>query len=342
MKSITAVLANAQARAYRHVGVALSNEVTSMPVGRVCLANESLLVSTTYIEELTAWGIGYAGAATNQLKRLRDFLMPTRSGTARTVRITQYDEVEPFATVDFTKVKRSILGDFAEVRQLNASKVDRLILNRGLSVRLDLDELKDKPDWQQTHAAWLIDLLMRASVLEGLALFQASATVINTTWDAAANPDMEIKGEGITLANTSGFHPNRGIYGDTAAFKRQQSYDNQLTAGSLSRSQMMTDEQIAVSTGLDAALTNADRYQSSSAAKSEIVGSNVLLFTGVDGETPQDPSNLVRHTASASYGGGEYAAYVTPLGVKNVILTVENYELLALQHGTGIAQVQIA
>lgn len=329
------------AAAYQHVGVALTNDIGSVPTGRVCLANEALIVQSSYIEELTTFGIGYGSMQPNGLQRLRDFLAPPRPSTSRSIRVVQYDENEPWATADYSKVKRTILGDFPEVRQRTATKVDRLILNRGLSVKLDLDELKDKPMWQQTHTKWLIDLLMRASVLEAVALYQASATVINTTWDGASNPDLEIKNELLALANITGFHPTRGVFGDTATVKRQAAYENQLTAGSLAHSMMMSEQQIATATGLAEVITDAERYQSSSTAKTEIIGSNVFLFTAVPGESPEDPSNIVRHVANASYGGGEYAVYLTPHGVKSTILTVENYELLVAQHTTGIAQLVI-
>jgi len=334
-------LSNTGASAFRRLGVALTNDHHSVRTGQACLANEALIVQSTYIEEITAWGIGYANAADNRLRVLRDFLAPGRPGTSRTIRLTQYDETEPWFTVDNQKIKRSVLGDFMEVRQRTAIKVDRLIFNRGLCVTLDLDELKDKPHWQQTHTQWLIDLLMRATVLEAIAIYQAAATVLNVTWDAASNPDLDIKTELIALANVTGFKPSRAVFGDTASLKRQQAYEQQLTAGSLAHSQMMTDEEIAVACGLGEVLTDAERYQSTTTAKSEIVGSNVYVFTAFPDESPEDASNVVRHVANASYGGGEYAVYLTPIGVKKVVLTVENYELLATQHTTGIAQLAI-
>lgn len=330
-------LSNMRSAALACVGVNLSNTMADVPFNTPTLANESLMVETSFLDEITAWAIGY-GSIGNKLQVLRDFIAPPRPSPSRTIRVTIWDENEPFATVDQTQVKRSILGNFLEVRQPTATKGDRLVLNRGLSCKLDNDELKERPLLQQKTTQWLIDLLMRASVLESVALFQAMAVVNNTVWDAAANPDMEIQKQLIAEANITGFKPTRGIYGDTASFKRKASYDNQLTAGSLARSQMMTDEEIALSTGLREVLTNADRYQSSATAKKEIVGSNVFLFTAVDGESPEDPSNIVRHTASASYGGGEYAVYLTPHGPKTSILTVENYELMQTQHTTGAMQ----
>ena len=55
-----------------------------------------------------------------------------------------------------------------------------------------------------------------------------------------------------------------------------------------------------------------------------------------------DASNLVRHITNGAGGGGEYAVYVTDLGVKKIMLTVENYEYLHTQHTTGIYLIAIS
>jgi len=54
-----------------------------------------------------------------------------------------------------------------------------------------------------------------------------------------------------------------------------------------------------------------------------------------------DASNIVRHVFNGNLGGGEYAVYLTDLGVKKIALTVENYEYIHAQHTTGIMQVAI-
>ena len=181
-----------------------------------------------------------------------------------------------------------------------------------------------------------------ASVLEAVALLEAATTAGSTTWDAGANPDMEIKQDIITLANTSGFYVNRALYGDQAALKRQNAYENQLTAGSIMRAGQYTAEQIATAIGVQQAMISAERYitPGTLSTKQEIIGSNVLLYTAVP-ESPMDPSNIVRHVSNASYGGGEYAVYVTDIGVKLIALTLENYEYLHVQHTTGIQQITI-
>ncbi|MDE2099106.1 MAG: hypothetical protein KGL39_17765 [Patescibacteria group bacterium] len=332
----------AAAAAQMQSPLALTNDFASVPSGTICLANDSLLRQTEVIEELTAFAASYDSMVGNGLAKLRDFLAPPRPSTSRIVRLTTYNENEPWETVDYNRVKRGILGDFAEVRQRTATKSDFQINNRGLMVILDRDELKDAPEWQQTHTKWLIDLMNRATVLEAIAIYTAAATADSATWSSGSpNPDLDIRTRILTLANTTGFYPQNVAYGDKAHLMRQQAYEGELTAGALARSLQYTEEQLATALSVNEVLINAERYQSSTSAKSEIIGQNVLIFTAVEDAGPMDPSNIVRHVANASYGGGDYAVYVTDMGIKKVALTVENYEYLHVQHTTGIMKLAI-
>jgi hypothetical protein len=309
--------------------------------GTICLANDSLLRQADQIEELTAFAIGYDSERGSKLTKLRDFICSPRPSNKRIVRLTTYDESEPWQTFNYNRVKRAIGADFAEVPQRVASKADLQLPNRGLSVVLDRDQLDENPNWQELHTKWLLDLLMLGTVLEGVALLQASATTYPTTWDAGSNPDLEVMQDIINVANTTGFYPHNIAYGDQAALKRRSSYESQLTAGALARAGTFTEEQIATAIGVDKCLVNAERYQTATGTtKQEIIGSNVLIFTSLP-QSIVDASNLVRHVASGAAGGGDYAVYVTPMGVKKIILTVENYEYLHVQHTTGIEQIQV-
>ncbi len=322
--------------------LALSNDWASAPPGTLCLPNDSLLRQTEQIEELTAFAASYDAMVGNGLARLRDFLAPPRPSTSRIFRLSTYNENEPWQTVDYNRIKRGMLADFMEVRQRSASKSDLQAYNRGLSVILDRDEMKDKPEWQQTHTKWLIDLLNWATVIEAVSLLEAAATQYATVWDAGANPDLDLRNQILSLANVTGFYPQSVAYGDAAHLQRQIAYESQLTAGSLARAAQFTEAELATALGVPNVLINAERYQATSTTKQEIIGANVLVFTGIKDAGPMDPSNLVRHVVAGAYGGGDYAVYVTDLGVKKIALTVENYEYLHVQHTTGVMQVQVA
>jgi hypothetical protein len=308
----------------------------AQPHGTVVLANDSLFSQATFQQEVTTFGIGYNDPNRNRLMDLLNFLAPRRPGPRNAI-VTQFDETEPFETVDPAKVKREILADFHTVKQRTSTKVTRKLPNRGLSVVLDKDQLIEKPDWQNMHVAWLMDLLTRASILEAIALFEAFALGAPVVWDSLASPDLDIKSTNIqVLAPVTGFKANRAAYGESATLLRQLAYEAQAGAGGFARSQLMTDEQIATGIGVERMRTNLERYNNGG-SKDAFLGDKVLLFTAQDKESPEDSSNVVRHVSNTDLGGGEYAVYIDDRQLKKVIITVENYELLAVQHTTGCA-----
>jgi len=312
----------------------------ALPHGSIVLANDSLFSQATFQQEVTTFGIGYADPRRNMLMQLLNFMAPKRPGPRNAI-VTVYDETEPFETVDPQKVKREMLGDFPTVKQRTSTKTTRKLVNRGLSVILDRDQLKDKPDWQEMHTSWLIDLLTRASLLELIALYRAFAPTAPVIWDTLANPDLDVKSTNIqVIAPTTGFKANRACYGELATLLRQLSFEGQNNAGAYARAGMTTDEQLATAVGVDRVLTNIERYNNNG-SKDTFLDNDVLLFSAIDRESPEDVSNVVRHVSNTDVGGGEYAAYVEER-LKKVIITVENYELLAVQHTSGCAIMEAA
>jgi len=328
-------------RSLHSQGVALANDYHNLQPGMVCLANDSILRTAEPITDLTLFAASYDSMVGNGLVKLRDFLAPPRPTDSRIFRLSTYTEFEPWETVDYTKVKRGLLADFPEIRQRTVTKSDLQGFNRGLSVILDRDEIKSKPEWQQLHTKWLIDILNRATILETMAIYQSAAVTASTVWDNASNPDLDLKARILSIADSTGFYPQNVAYGDKAHLKRSNAYESELNAGALARAAAYTEEQLAVALGVPNVLVNAERYQSTATAKQEIIGQNVLLFTAIKDAGPMDPSNIVRHVFNGNHGNGEYAVYVTDLGVKKVALTVENYELIHAQHTSGIQIIAV-
>lgn len=325
------ILANAICAA---LNIQPAANIASAAHGTVVLANDSLFSQATYQQEITTGAIGYADPNRNRLTQLLNFLAPKRPGP-RNALVTVFDETEPFETVDPEKVKREMLGDFHNLKQRTSTKVARKLVNRGLSVVLDKDQLKDKPDWQNMHTMWLTDLLTRASILEVVALYEAFAPAANAIWDTLANPDLDVKSTNIqVLAAATGFKANRAAYGENVTLLRQLAYEGQNNPGAYNRAGLLSDEQIATGCGLDRVYTNVERYNNNG-SKDTFLGDKVLLFTAQDRESPEDNSNVVRHVSNTDFGG-EIAVYVQEM-LKKFIITVENYELFAVQHTSGAA-----
>ena len=319
------------------LGILPTTDVGSLKHGQICLANDDLFSQETVQTELTTFGIGYADPNRNKLSDLLNYIAPKRTGP-RNILVTQYDETEPFEAVDPAKVKRAELGDFHTVKQRSSTKVARHVVNRGLAIVLDNDQLKDKPLWEQMHVQWLIDLLTRASIIEALALYNAFAATSNLTWSSGTpNPDLDITTKNVSvLAPATGFRANRALYGEPATLLRRQAYELSNTPGGYSGAAAISDDAIATRIGVDRARTNAERYNQAG-GKLTFLGSKILLFSAVDAESPEDISNVVRHVSNTDLGG-EYSVYMERK-LKKTIISVENYELLATQHVGGCALI---
>lgn len=331
------VLSNAICAA---LGIQGHNNPSQLQHGQICLANDSLFSQATLQTEITSFGIGYADPNRNKLIDLLNYIAPMRAGPRNAI-VTSFDETEPFETVDFNKVKRAELGDFHTVKQRTSTKSTRKVPNRGLTVVLDKDQLKDKPNWQQMHTMWLIDLLTRASILEVLSIYAAAASTGNLIWDNHSNPDLDIQSTNIqVLAAATGFKANRLLVGETATLIRTEAYEGRNDPGGYAGANARSDADIATRCGVDSARTNAERYNNNG-VKDTFLGSKALLFTAQDGESPEDASNVVRHVSDTD-AGGQYAVFVDDRPLKKVLISVENYELPFAQHTSGVAELSVS
>lgn len=325
--------------ACRALGIVPHNNPGQLGHGQVCLANDSLFSQATFSQEVTTFGIGYTDPNRNKLMELLGFMAPSRNGPRNAI-VTVYDEDEPFEAVDPAKVKRAMLADFPEVKQRTSTKTTRALANRGLTLVLDNDQLKEKLNWETMHAAWLMDLLARASIIEAVALFRAMSPSSAVIWDALANPDLDVKSTNISvLAPTSGFKANRALMGEEVTLLRQLAYEARNDPGGVAGALAQTDEQIATRMGLDRVRSNAERYNNGG-SKDTFLGNSLFLFTAQDRESPEDSSNIVRHVSNTDFGGGNYATFIERK-LKKTFITVENYELLAVQHTSGAAELTV-
>jgi hypothetical protein len=330
MKSL--VLANSIASA---LGIIPTNNPGELSHGQICLANDSLFSQATYQTELTTYGIGYADPNRNLLMALLEFLAPTRPGPRNAI-ITRHNVDEPFEVVDPKKVKREMLGDFAEIRQRTSTKETRKVPNRGLTLVLDNDQIEEKPNWERMHVEWLIDLLTRASLLEVITLFLSFGLTADVVWDELSNPDLDVTSTNVdVLAPATGFKANRVALGESASLLRRIAYENKNNPAGFAGSAALSDADIATRMGVAGVRTNVERYNNNG-VKDLFLGRKVLLFSGQDKETGEDISNVVRHVSNANISGGRYATYIDRK-LKKTHITVENYELFNAQHTTGCA-----
>jgi hypothetical protein len=151
---------------------------------------------------------------------------------------------------------------------------------------------------------------------------------------------MDVKSTNIqVLAAATGFKANRALIGEYPTLLRQLAYEDRNNPGGFAGAGAQTDEQIATRMGLDKVRTNAERYNNGG-VKDTFLDNSLFLFTAQDQESPEDASNIIRHVSATDFGGGQYATYIERK-LKKTFITVENYELLNVQHTTGACELTI-
>ena len=298
--------------------------------GRIALANESLFNQAYFSRPLTTFATGWSG--NTDLEDDLGFYAP-QVVVNRRFEYAVWNNAEEFHS-ETTDDLRAIRGNFKQV-EFTETKVQAKTENRGLTIRVDLDEVAEKSDWQEIYTQKLLRRLRRNALRRALALLTAAATNTAKTWDTSAgkDPDNEVLADLLLAGDSSGVRPNRVGYGETAWTKRVLAHRAQNSAGGFA-SAGSDENQVAAFLGVDRVHRTSARFQSSSTAKTQIVGNRVFMFNAQDSADVEDPSNIKRFVTPTP--GGIYGVYVQPVSSKLYDITVEHYELLKMTSLLGV------
>lgn len=299
--------------------------------GVIYLANEARFTSATFSQPLTTFSVGWKDG--DNLLALLQFLAPEvvvgrrfefKKATNAETLLSETDDVRaigsPFKRVEYT-----------------GTTVNEKTLNKGLTICIDKDEMVDGDE--ERAVMRLKSRLFRNDLRRAVAMLLAiDGAGTNKTWGAAGKPDKDLMDAIQAAGDSAGLNPNRLLFGTAAWQLRYSSYEAQATAGAFS-GLSMTPDQVAAKLGLNGARVSGERYQSSSTAKSKIVGSFAVVFFGEDGVGKDDPSSVKR--------------FVTPVGPegvrvyrdekdKFVDITVEHYSNLVTTSSVGVAKLNIS
>lgn len=305
--------------------------------GQIGLANAERIVEGYFSEALTSGAIGWRDS--NNIEETLNFTAPPVTVNRR-FEYAEFINAESFLSETQDDL-RGIGGEFKTVEYTEA-KTNGRTDNRGLRVALDLDQVADKSNWREVWTQKLVARLYRNSLRRAIALMSAAATNTAKTWDTTAgkDPDQDVETDLIAAQTASGVYPNRVLYGHTAWSKRRLAHRAQNTAGGFA-SAAMTPQEVASYLMADRAMVSKERFQSTAAAKAEIVNNLVLEFTANDGMTPEDPSNIKRFVSPVE-GGGTLRVYERPLGAKLYEIIVEHYELIKITSTVGLRKLTIS
>lgn len=307
-------------------------------VGLITQINASLMTQATFSEPLTTYATGWRDDG-NVLQQELDFFAPSVQ-TSRRFEYASAVNAEQFYS-ETADDARAIGAAFKEV-EYKSTKVNAKTGNRGLQIVVDLDEVKDKPNWEQEYVRKLMSRLKRNKLRRALALLAAAATNTAKTWDTTAgkDPDQDVLTDLIAAASASGVKPNRVGYGDTAWSKRVLSHRAQDTAGGFA-SAAMTPEALAAWLGVESVLKSSSRYSSSSSARTEIVANLVMMFFALQDADTEDASNI-KDFWSPCDNGSRYAVHSIPHGIKRHVIAVEHHELMVITSTLGIRKFTVS
>lgn len=281
------ILANTLSAFQPHERLALDNG-NPLP-GQIVLANEARFTSSFASEPLSAYAVGWKDA--NNIEATLDFLFPPVQAPRR-FEFKKADNSEAFYSE--TDDTRAIGASFKYVEYKGATVLEKT-LNKGLTIRVDLDQVASLPNWRELYTARLLQRLLRNELRRSITLASGAATNTAKTWDTSAgkDPDQDVLTDLIAAVDDSGVRPNRILYGDVAWNKRLISHRAQTSAGGYG-SAALTLAELAGFLGVEKIQVSRERYQSTATAKTKVVPDIVLEFYAEDGVTPDDPTNTKR------------------------------------------------
>lgn len=309
---------------------------TNVP-GEIYFANESRFIESTFSEPLTNYAVGYRDPG--EIQGLLDFIAPAVPVTRRFEYAVANNQEEFAAEVNLDDV-RAIGASFKRV-EYTAKKAVGIVLNKGLTIRVDLDNVEDQPMWKEIQTGKLMRRLLRAEALRAYSILAGMATNTNLIWNGTAgqDPDQDLTGLINLFGDSAGINPNKCLFGLSAWTQRKTTMRSQNNPGGYTSSNMTADE-LAASLMLDRCFISRERYASSNSAKSRIVPNTALIFLGEDAQSPEDPSNVKRFVANTA-GGTPFRVYEQVINSKLVDITVEHYSNILPTANIGVQMATV-
>lgn len=305
--------------------------------GRIYFANESRFAQTHLSEPLTGYIVGWDDP--ENLAALLERIAPEVPAgrffsyrlmdNAQALLSETEDDLRPIGA-DFKRVAYS--GTTAE------GKTD----NRGLTVRLDLDEDDDSNTLRQAYTRLLTQRLYRNRVRRAVALIDAAATNANVSFTAATNPDGLVRAMVEAGRTAAGVPLTKVLFGDTAWQYRLDAIEAAAKAGdTLAAAAVARDEAaLARYLGVNDVVKVSAMYQSAAATKSKIIGAAVYGYYAMPGLMKMDPANVKRFVSNTR-AGTKLAVYVEE-HPKYVDITVECYERVIVVATNGMRKLTVA
>ena len=306
--------------------------------GIACMANAARFIEAHFSEPLTTYAIGWRDQ--EGLQDLLDFVCPPVEVPRRFEYISY---VNPEAFLSESDDIRAIGSDFKRV-EYTQSKQTSITLNKGLTYRVDLDNVDQNTNWREKIVSQLQLRIIRNDVRRAMALAVAAATNTNVNWTthtgsgalgSDADPDMELTQAVINFVTAVGIPPTSVLFDLTAWGKRFLAARASNSAGNFA-SAGLTVDQVAQLVGCQKGMISRYQYQATPSSKSSVLGgAYVLVFLANAAQSIDDPSNLKRFVTQTQ-GGTMVRVYEQQMSMKLIDITVEMYSRPVLTSSLGI------
>ncbi len=314
----------------------------ALEAGKVALANEGAVNNQFLAEALTQYSVGWTSPE-GRLEALLKVLTGEPITVAKRFSFKKADNAKAFASVENDEDVRAIGADFKRVT-VQGTTVDAHTLSKGLTMRLDRDELNDDPQAEQKAVAYLKTLLLRGEIIRAFTGLSGTATggnAISKTWgtgDSARDADADVAAHLQTLADDAGLLPNRVFYGATAWQKR---FATLRDAGNsaVAMTATMTPEQLSGLLGLDSVHVCNERYQTSSGKATLLTNNLVLLFNAQTSGIKDDPSNIKRFVTPVN--GADFAVFREEKAA-GIDITVAHQSLISITSSKGVGKITVS
>ena len=306
---------------------------------RISEFNAALFTESFFSQPLTDYAVGFRDPS--DIDAELEFFAPEVPVSER-FSYAVADNAEEWLSE--TDDQRPIKGDFKDV-EYTSTKIDASVVNRGLQITLDMDQIRARTDFEEYYTQKLLSRLKRNELRRAIALLSAAATNTAKTWDTTAlkDPDQDIITDLIAAADVSGIKPNRVGFGDTAWAKRMLAHRAQTTSGGFG-SASLTADQMAGLYGVENVLNSKSRFTTGAITKGQSLANLVLMFNATSGADTEDASNIKRFVANGASeeGGGKYQVYSQRVSAKRWVLAVGYYSKLAITSTLGIRKLTIS
>jgi len=324
-------------KGYSLAGLGITQDVADLAVGGVALANESAFNNSFLSEPLTALAVGTG--STEDLARLLEFIAPTVETARRFEYEVANDAANLAAEADSSDIRA--LGGVFKTISYNGTIVQSKTYSKGLTRRVDRDQLEDGSVTREEIVRFLTRRLVVSEIIRAVALIQANSTKAAKTWSAAtggvwADPDADLMNALVGV--------NRNVLANRMVFGKQ-TWARRFTAlrsgdEGKAPTALMTPDQLTALLALERILISNEIYFTDSASSAGIINpAHIYGFNAMPGATRFDPSNLKRFVSKAQ--GSPFQVFEQEVSSHVIDITVSHYSNIVCTDATGLIWLEI-